>query len=96
MDIVTLTAGIIAGTAIGWLAANRKSAAFKAQVEAFRQREELLKHTTEERLAREKAMADERYAEQEGSSMHAWRNNANSWINAWQNNGKRPMHCTGV
>ena len=65
MDIVTLTAGIIAGTAIGWLAANRKSAAFKAQVEAFRQREELLKHTTEERLAREKAMADERYAEQE-------------------------------
>lgn len=65
MDIVTLTAGIIAGTAIGWLAANRKSAAFKAKVEAFRQREELLKHTTEERLAREKAMADERYAEQE-------------------------------
>ncbi len=65
MDILTLTVGILAGTIIGWLAANRKLSAAKAQIEAFQQREELLKHTTEERLAREKAIADERYAEQE-------------------------------
>ena len=60
MDILTLVAGLTAGGAIGWLAAGRKTAAVKAQLEAARQREELLNRTTEERLAREKVVADER------------------------------------
>ena len=60
MDILTLVTGLVAGGAIGWLAAGRKAAAIKAQLEAARQREDLLNHTAEERITREKAVADER------------------------------------
>lgn len=60
MDIFTLITGLVIGLAIGWLTASRKNSATKAQLEAARQREELLNHTTEERLAREKAIAEER------------------------------------
>ena len=60
MDILILIAGLLAGGIIGWLIASRKTSGIMAQLEASRQREDLLNHSTEERIAREKAVADER------------------------------------
>ena len=60
MDIVFLIIGLIVGAGIGYLIAGRKSAALSAQLQATREREELLNRTVEERIAREKAITDER------------------------------------
>ena len=49
MDIVFLIIGLIVGAGIGYLIAGRKSAALSAQLQATREREELLNRTVEER-----------------------------------------------
>ena len=67
MDIVFLIIGLIVGVGIGYLIAGRKSAALSAQLQATREREELLNRTVEERIAREKTITAERLAEQEKS-----------------------------
>ena len=67
MDIVFLIIGLIVGAGIGYLIAGRKSAALSAQLQATREREELLNRTVEERISREKAITAERLAEQEKS-----------------------------
>ena len=64
MDIVFLIIGLIVGAGIGYLIAGRKSAALSAQLQATREREELLNRTVEERISREKAITTERLAEQ--------------------------------
>ena len=53
MDIVFLIIGLIVGAGIGYLIAGRKSAVLSAQLQATREREELLNRTVEERIARE-------------------------------------------
>lgn len=50
MDIVFLIIGLIVGAGIGYLIAGRKSAALSAQLQATREREELLNRTVEERI----------------------------------------------
>ena len=60
MEIVLLIIGLGVGTGIGMLVAGRKSTALKAQLEAAQQREDLLNRTTNERIEREKAVAEER------------------------------------
>ena len=65
MEIALLIAGIIAGAAIGYLAAARKSNALQAALEAAREREALLNSTAEERVRREQTIAEERLGEQE-------------------------------
>ena len=60
MEIVLLIIGLGIGTSIGMLVAGRKATALKAQLEAAQQREDLLNHTTNERIEREKAVAEER------------------------------------
>ena len=60
MEIVLLIIGLGVGTGIGMLIAGRKSTALKAQLEAAQQREDLLNRTTNERIEREKAVAEER------------------------------------
>lgn len=67
MDIVFLIIGLIVGVGVGYLIAGRKSAALSAQLQATREREELLNRTIEERIAREKTITAERLAEQEKS-----------------------------
>ena len=67
MDIVFLIIGLIVGVGVGYLIAGRKSAALSAQLQATREREELLNRTVEERIAREKTITAERLAEQEKS-----------------------------
>lgn len=65
MDIVFLIIGLIVGVGVGYLIAGRKSAALSAQLQATREREELLNRTVEERIARERTITAERLAEQE-------------------------------
>ena len=60
MEIVLLIIGLGVGTGIGMLVAGRKATALKAQLEAAQQREDLLNRTTNERIEREKAVAEER------------------------------------
>ena len=67
MDIVSLIIGLIVGVGVGYLIAGRKSVALSAQLQATREREELLNRTIEERIAREKTITAERLAEQEKS-----------------------------
>lgn len=67
MDIVFLIIGLIVGVGVGYLIAGRKSAALSAQLQATREREELLNRTVEERIARERTITAERLAEQEKS-----------------------------
>ena len=63
MNIILLPAGIIAGAVIGYLTAGRKAAALKTQVEAAGEREALLHRPAEERIARERSIAEERLQE---------------------------------
>ena len=65
MDIVFLIIGLIVGVGVGYLIAGRKSAALSAQLQATREREELLNRTVEERIARERTITAERLAEQQ-------------------------------
>lgn len=67
MEIVFLIIGLTVGAGVGYLIAGRKSAALSAQLQATREREELLNRTSEERIAREKAITAERLTEQEKS-----------------------------
>lgn len=60
MEIVLLIIGLGIGTGVGMLIAGRKASALKAQLEAAQQREDLLNRTTDERIEREKAVAEER------------------------------------
>ena len=60
MEIVLLIIGLGIGTGVGILIAGRKASALKAQLEASKQREDLLNRTTDERIEREKAVAEER------------------------------------
>lgn len=59
MDILALVIGLITGGIISWLLTGKKVSIIKTQLEAAHQREELLNHSTEERIAREKAVAEE-------------------------------------
>ena len=67
MEIVFLIIGLTVGAGVGYLIAGRKSAALSAQLQATREREELLNRTSEERIAREKTITTERLTEQEKS-----------------------------
>lgn len=67
MEIVFLIIGLTVGAGVGYLIAGRKSAALSAQLQATREREELLNRTSEERIAREKTITAERLTEQEKS-----------------------------
>lgn len=67
MEIVFLIIGLTVGAGVGYLIAGRKSAALSAQLQATREREELLNRTSEERIAREKTITAERVTEQEKS-----------------------------
>ncbi len=67
MEIVFLIIGLTTGAGVGYLIAGRKSAALSAQLQATREREELLNRTSEERIAREKTITAERLTEQEKS-----------------------------
>lgn len=60
MEIVLLIIGLGVGTGVGMLIAGRKASALKVQLEAAQQREDLLNRTTDERIEREKAIAEER------------------------------------
>ena len=67
MEIVFLIIGLTVGAGVGYLIAGRKSAALSAQLQATREREELLNRTSEERITREKTITAERLTEQEKS-----------------------------
>lgn len=67
MEFVFLLIGMAAGAGVGYLTAGRKSAALSAQLQAAREREELMARTSEERIARERAITAERLSEQEKS-----------------------------
>lgn len=63
MEIVYLLIGLVSGVTVGYLAAGRKNTALKAQEQATREREELLRRTAEERIARERSITEERLKE---------------------------------
>lgn len=65
MYIILLLAGIAAGIIIGYLMAERKATALKAQVDAAQEREALLTRSAEERIDRERSIAAERLEEAE-------------------------------
>lgn len=65
MEILFLITGIATGTLIGFLFCSRQVSALKAQLSAARERETLLAHNYEERLASERTLAEERQREQE-------------------------------
>ena len=67
MEFVFLLIGMAAGAGVGYLTAGRKSAALSAQLQAAREREELMARTSEERIARERTITAERLSEQEKS-----------------------------
>lgn len=65
MEIIFLILGLAAGSLVGYLAASRKTAALRAQVNAAESREALIEHNAEERVARERNVAEERLKQQQ-------------------------------
>lgn len=65
MEIVYILVGLAIGIVLGYLIAGRKTAALQAQVQAAHEREELVSHSTEERIARERSIVEERLKEQQ-------------------------------
>lgn len=63
MEIVLLMAGLIVGTAVGYLITGSRAAALKAQIQISQKREELLSQSADERIARERTVAEERLKE---------------------------------
>lgn len=65
MNILLLLIGLAAGILIGCLIAGRKTIALQAQIDAAREREVLLQRNADERIARERSLAEERLKESE-------------------------------
>lgn len=65
MNILLLLIGLAAGILIGCLIAGRKTIALQAQIDAAREREALLQRNADERIARERSLAEERLKESE-------------------------------
>lgn len=65
MNILLLLIGLAAGILIGCLVAGRKTIALQAQIDAARQREALIQRNADERIARERSLAEERLKESE-------------------------------
>ena len=59
MEILLLVIGLVIGTAVGYLAADRKSAALKAEISGTQKEIELLKQQKEEAEALHKRMNTE-------------------------------------
>ena len=65
MEYILLLMGLAVGLTIGYLLSARRTAALKAEVEAARQREEMLKQQHAADMERERTVAEERIATQE-------------------------------
>lgn len=65
MNILLLLIGLAAGILIGCLLAGRKTIALQARIDAARQREALIQRNAEERIARERSLAEQRLKESE-------------------------------
>lgn len=65
MNILLLLIGLAAGILIGCLLAGRKTIALQARIDAACQREALIQRNAEERIARERSLAEQRLKESE-------------------------------